>query len=75
MKVLTLDQAGIESRRGSSGGGNQMRQFCLRGITPEGQWESYPEVEHVNFVGWYIGNFPFLGRRKLVELTDLLYNA
>jgi len=71
----TMEQAGIEFRRGSSGGGNQMRQPYLRGIIPEGQWELYPEVEHVHFFGWYIGNFPSLERRKLVELTDLLNNA
>jgi CDP-6-deoxy-D-xylo-4-hexulose-3-dehydrase len=72
---LTMEQAGIEFRRGSSGGGNQMRQPYLRGIIPEGQWELYPEVEHVHFFGWYIGNFPSLERGKLVELTDLLNNA
>ena len=71
----TMEQAGIEFRRGSSGGGNQMRQPYLRGIIPEGQWELYPEVEHVHFFGWYIGNFPSLERGKLVELTDLLNNA
>ena len=70
-----MEQAGIEFRRGSSGGGNQMRQPYLKEIIPEGEWKLYPEVEHVHFFGWYIGNFPSLERRKLVELTDLLNNA
>ena len=70
-----MKQAGIEFRRGSSGGGNQMRQPYLREIIPEGQWELYPEVEHIHFFGWYIGNFPSLERRKVAELCDFLNNA
>ena len=70
-----MEQAGIEFRRGSSGGGNQMRQPYLRGTIPEGQWELYPEVEHIHFFGWYIGNFPSLERGKVAELCDLLNNA
>jgi CDP-6-deoxy-D-xylo-4-hexulose-3-dehydrase len=70
-----MEQAGIEFRRGSSGGGNQMRQPYLKEIIPEGEWKLYPEVEHVHFFGWYIGNFPSLERGKLMELCDLLNNV
>jgi CDP-6-deoxy-D-xylo-4-hexulose-3-dehydrase len=70
-----MEQAGIEFRRGSSGGGNQMRQPYLKEIIPEGAWKLYPEVEHVHFFGWYIGNFPSLERGKLMELCDLLNNV
>jgi len=72
MKVLTLEEAEIESRRGSAGDGNQMRQPYRREIILEGQWEVYPEVEHIHFFGWYIGNFSSLERRKVAELCDLL---
>ena len=50
----------IEFRRGSAGGGNQLRQPYLRGVVPEDEFKKYPEVDHVHFFGFYIGNFPDL---------------
>jgi CDP-6-deoxy-D-xylo-4-hexulose-3-dehydrase len=44
-----LHDAGVEFRRGSSGGGNQLRQPYLRKIVPDKEWEKYPEVEHIHF--------------------------
>jgi len=73
MKVM--DAHGIEYRRGTSGGGNQLRQPYLRGIVPHRAWLKYPEVEHVHFYGFYIGNFPSLDRKRIVELCALLNNA
>ena len=52
--------AGIEFRRGSAGGGNQLRQPYLEGIVPPDHHLAYPETEHVHFYGFYIGNFPEL---------------
>ena len=63
---------GIEFRRGSSGGGNQMRQPYLKGIVPQGEWEEYPEVEHVHFYGYYIGNYPNLSEERILELCGVL---
>ena len=65
----------VEYRRGSSGGGNQMRQPYLRGIVAEGDWEEYPEVEHIHHFGWYIGNYPDLQESAILRLCDLLNNA
>ena len=70
-----LDEAGVEYRRGSSGGGNQMRQPYLKDIVAVGEWEKYPQVEHVHFYGWYVGNFPELEERSIVRLCNLLNNA
>ena len=68
----TMNRAGVEFRRGSSGGGNQLRQPYLRGIVPEKECEKYPEIEHVHFFGYYIGNYPDLGKSKILKLCGLL---
>lgn len=62
----------IEFRRGSAGGGNQLRQPYLRGIVPDGEFKNYPEVDHVHFHGFYIGNFPDLGESTVLELCKIL---
>ncbi|UCF00108.1 MAG: DegT/DnrJ/EryC1/StrS aminotransferase family protein [Planctomycetota bacterium] len=67
-----LHKAGVEFRRGSSGGGNQLRQPYLREIIPNKEWEKYPEVEHIHFYGYYIGNYPELEEQKILSLCDIL---
>ena len=68
----TMLNAGVEFRRGSSGGGNQLRQPYLRGIIAENEWKHYPETEHVHFYGYYIGNYPDIDEQKILLLCDLL---
>lgn len=68
----TMREAGIEFRRGSAGGGNQMRQPYLKGIVPHGEWKKYPEVEHIHFFGYYIGNYPTLEESRILELCRIL---
>ena len=70
-----LKEAGVEFRRGSSGGGNQMRQPYLKGIVKDKEWEDYPEVEHIHFYGYYIGNYPDLEEGKILSLCELLNNV
>lgn len=67
-----LSDAGVEFRRGSSGGGNQLRQPYLKKIIPKGEWEKYPEIEHVHFYGYYIGNYTGLKEQKILSLCRLL---
>ncbi|MEI8571313.1 DegT/DnrJ/EryC1/StrS aminotransferase family protein [Methylomonas sp. WH-1] len=67
-----MRESGIEFRRGSAGGGNQIRQPYLRGIVPEGHHLEYPNTEHVHFYGFYIGNFPDLNSAEVDELCALL---
>jgi CDP-6-deoxy-D-xylo-4-hexulose-3-dehydrase len=67
-----MRSAGIEFRRGSSGGGNQLRQPYLRGIVPDGSWSGFPEVEHIHFYGYYIGNNPTLKDADIVALCEHL---
>ena len=67
-----MRDSGIEFRRGSAGGGNQIRQPYLKGIVSEGLHLHFPEVEHVHFYGFYIGNFPDLRDEEVDELCDIL---
>ncbi|WP_404360876.1 DegT/DnrJ/EryC1/StrS family aminotransferase [Methylotuvimicrobium sp. KM1] len=68
-------EAGVEFRRGSAGGGNQIRQPFLRGIVTEGHHLEYPQTEHVHFYGFYIGNFPDLSDAEVDELCAVLNAA
>ena len=56
--MATMRETGIEFRRGSAGGGNQVRQPYLRGIVSVDHHLAFPHTEHVHFYGFYIGNFP-----------------
>lgn len=62
----------VEFRRGLSGGGNQLRQPYLRGRFGHVDLSKYPNVEHVHFFGYYIGNFPSLSKDKILALCQLL---
>jgi CDP-6-deoxy-D-xylo-4-hexulose-3-dehydrase len=66
-----LKEHDIEFRRGTSGGGNQLRQPYLRALFPD-EYRNYPRVDHVHFYGAYIGNYPELATDRISELTRLL---
>ena len=70
--MKSMRAAGIEFRRGSAGGGNQLRQPYLKGIIPAGYHEKFPEVEHMHFYGYYIGNFPDLNGEEIDEICETL---
>lgn len=70
--MKSLREHGIEFRRGTSGGGNQLRQPYLRRILPHEEWKRYPQTDHVHFFGFYIGNYPSLDRTRIKELCSLL---
>lgn len=65
---------GIEFRRGSAGGGNQVRQPYLRGIVPANHHLAFPHTEHIHFYGFYIGNFPDL-RTDEIDAICAIVNA
>jgi len=67
-----LRQHGVEFRRGMSGGGNQLRQPYLRKLVPDIDLEKFPNVEHVHFYGFYIGNYPMLESEKITALCRIL---
>lgn len=66
-----LRERKIEFRRGTSGGGNQLRQPFLRRIYGE-EFEKYPAVNHIHFFGAYIGNYPDLETDRIKALCELL---
>lgn len=62
----------IEFRRGSAGGGNQLRQPYLKGIVAEDEYKKYPRVDHIHFHGFYIGNFPDLEESMVRQLCEVV---
>jgi CDP-6-deoxy-D-xylo-4-hexulose-3-dehydrase len=72
-RVMTaLRERGIEFRRGTSGGGNQLRQPYLRGLVAAEDLARFPRVDHVHFYGFYIGNYPDLEPGRIALLCDML---
>ena len=72
-KVMrALKTYGVEYRRGTSGGGNQLRQPYLRKIAGDDEYKKYPNVEHIHFYGFYIGNYPSLKKEKILKLCSIL---
>jgi CDP-4-dehydro-6-deoxyglucose reductase, E1 len=67
----TLRGRKIEFRRGTSGGGNQLRQPFLRRLFPD-EYKQYPRVDHIHFYGAYIGNYPELETSRIKALCVLL---
>ncbi len=70
--MQALREHGVEFRRGTSGGGNQLRQPYLKTIVGEQEFEKYPKVDHVHFYGFYIGNYPTLQTERILELCCIL---
>jgi CDP-4-dehydro-6-deoxyglucose reductase, E1 len=66
-----LRERKIEFRRGTSGGGNQLRQPFMRKLMPN-EYKNYPQVNHVHFFGAYIGNYPELETSRIKSLCQLL---
>jgi CDP-4-dehydro-6-deoxyglucose reductase, E1 len=70
--MAALRQHGVEFRRGTSGGGNQLRQPYLRKLMGETEFGKYPNVDHVHFYGFYLGNYPDLEKEKILDLCSIL---
>lgn len=73
--MKTLDDNSVEFRRGSAGGGNQLRQPYLQGIIEPEEWTQYPVTEHVHYYGMYIGNFPDLRLDEVDEIVEIINSA
>ena len=70
---LSLKNAGIEFRRGMSGGGNQLRQPYMKKYFKV-NYDDFKTVDHVHNFGWYIGNYPGLKKEKIDTLLRILNN-
>ena len=71
-QVLTKNN--IEFRRGNAGGGNQLRQPYLKDIIKIKNFKNFKNVEQVHFFGYYIGNYPSLKKKKILQIIKLLNN-
>ncbi|MDH4468312.1 MAG: DegT/DnrJ/EryC1/StrS aminotransferase family protein [Bacteriovoracaceae bacterium] len=67
-----LDDANVEYRRGTAGGGSQVRQPFVRNLIEDNLWTKFPKVDHIHFYGFYIGNYPGLEKNKIEALVSLL---
>ena len=67
----TLRELKVEFRRGTAGGGNQLRQPYARERFGD-EYQNYPFTNHVHFYGWYIGNYPDLEPGKIIHLCKNL---
>jgi CDP-6-deoxy-D-xylo-4-hexulose-3-dehydrase len=67
----TLRNAGIEFRRGLSGGGNQLRQPYLKKLFGN-SYLNFPVTDHCHNFGWYIGKYPELPKEYITELTSMI---
>ena len=72
---LAMDKSGIEFRRGSSGGGNQLRQPYLKHFLKHYSLSDFPETEHIHFFGWYLGNFPDQSNKTILEICEIVNTA
>ncbi len=70
--MTALRKSGVEFRRGTAGGGNQLRQPYLRSLFGQDAWKACPNADHVHFFGFYIGNYPTLDRDRIQRLCELL---
>lgn len=70
--VRTFRENGVEFRRGASGGGNQLRQPYLQHLSHTYDLTNYPNVDHIHFFGFYIGNYPDLNPDKIRRICSLL---
>tara|TARA_Y100001935_G_scaffold254692_1_gene264606 strand:- start:384 stop:1565 length:1182 start_codon:yes stop_codon:yes gene_type:complete len=72
-KVLSvLKSNSIEYRVGSVGGGNQLRQPYLKSYNFRKKYKTLKNTEHMHFYGLYIGNYPHLDHKKIINLCKLL---
>ena len=70
--MLKMCDNEIEFRRGSAGGGNQLRQPYLKNIVPVDYHLQFPNTEHMHFYSFYIGNYPTLSKLAIDEITSVL---
>ena len=69
--MMKMNEEKIEFRRGSAGGGNQLRQPYLRRLLGD-SYQNLPGVDHIHFHGFYIGNFSSLEEEKILRLCEIL---
>jgi CDP-4-dehydro-6-deoxyglucose reductase, E1 len=69
----TLNEKGIEFRRGLSGGGNQLRQPYFKD-NYNIDYNYFKNTDHIHNFSWYVGNYPSLEKEKIDTLLEILNN-
>lgn len=67
-----LRDLGVEFRRGTAGGGNQLRQPYARDLFGLDSHKAFPVAEHIHEYGLYIGNYPDLPQEQISSLCRIL---
>ena len=64
---VALTNASIEYRKGSAGGGNQLRQPYIKKIMGQNAPEpsEMPKADHIHSFGLYMGNYPELEKESI----------
>lgn len=62
----------IEFRRGSAGGGNQLRQPYLRKLFRNNFFKDFSVTDHIHFFGFYLGNYPTLSKNEIEEVCNII---
>jgi len=70
--TLALRERRVEFRRGTAGGGNQLRQPYLRRLLGDDRYRECPNADHIHFYGFYLGNYPGLEEDKILRLCEVL---
>tara|TARA_B100001094_G_scaffold235542_1_gene230575 strand:+ start:277 stop:495 length:219 start_codon:yes stop_codon:yes gene_type:complete len=51
---------------------NQLRQLYLKEIIKIKDFIKFKNVEQVHFFDYYIGNYPYLEKNKIIQITKIL---
>lgn len=70
--ITNLNKNNIEFRKGSAGGGNQLRQPYLKKIIKSKEYLKFINTEHIHFFGMYIGNYPELKRKDILKICEII---
>ena len=62
----------LNLEEGVRGEENQLRQPYLKGIVKKDEYKKVPITDHIHFYGFYIGNYPSLTKRKILQICKII---
>lgn len=68
---ILMANNGIEYRKGSVGGGNQLRQPYLKEKWGDAA-KDYRTTDYIHHYGFYLGNYPHLSEERIKKLVTIL---
>ena len=70
--VKILKNENVEFRRGTAGGGSQVRQIFVKKRYPSLNPSDFPNADSIHFYGLYVGNYPDLEKDKILRLCKAI---